>query len=214
MFSAAPRQGTWHRIRHPRPPFENDDSSALFRAVVYHRATRTEWEVELPSQGVVSGHHCVPRTRMENRTGAVVVGLQSALALTPSLAALLVILAGVCFVFGGRRAGRRLLLVAIAVIALPTVLATLGLPAADWRNWLPSYVDERVVIYALYIVGFLVAMNLLRHLLAFFVGYGAADSAVGNLLASATASVFAILKWPFRAMRRLARGSRSWGEDP
>ena len=142
------------------------------------------------------------------------MGLQSALALTPSLAALLIVLAGVCFVLGGHRAGKRLLFVAIAVIALPTVLAALGLPAVDWRSWLPSYVDERVVIYALYVVGFLVAMNVLRHLLAFFVGYGAADSAVGNLLASATTSVFAILKWPFSTMRRLARGSRPWGDDP
>lgn len=36
--------------------------------------------------------------------------LQSALALAPLLAALLIALAGTCFVFGGRRAGRWLLL--------------------------------------------------------------------------------------------------------
>ena len=142
------------------------------------------------------------------------MGLQSALALTPSLAALLIVLAGTCFVFGGRKAGKRLLLAALAVAALPVVFEKLGLPEVDWRRWLPDYVDERVVIYAVYAVGFLVAMNVLRHILAFFVGYGAADSAVGNLLASATVSVFAIFKWPFRAIRRMARGSRPWGDDP
>ena len=142
------------------------------------------------------------------------MGFQSALALTPSLAALLIVLAGTCFVFGGRKAGKRLLLAALAVAALPVVLDALGLPEVDWRRWLPGYVDERVAIYAVYAVGFLVAMNVLRHVLAFFVGYGAADSAVGNLLASAIASVFAIVRWPFRAMRNAARRLRPGAGDP
>ena len=137
------------------------------------------------------------------------MGLQSALALAPSLAALLIALAGTCFVCGGRKAGKRLLLAALAVATLPIVFEELGLPETDWRRWLPDYVDERVVIYAVYAAGFLVAMNVLRHILAFFVGYGAADSAVGNLLASAIASVFAIVRWPFRALRNAIRRFRS-----
>ena len=140
--------------------------------------------------------------------------LQSALGLMPSLAVLLIVLAGICFVFGGRKAGKRLLLAALAIAVIAPAFDELELSEVDWRKWLPSYVDHRVVIYALYVIGFLVVMNVLRHILAFFVGYGAADSAVGNLLASATVSVFAIFKWPFRAIRRMARGSRPWGDDP
>ena len=140
--------------------------------------------------------------------------VESLVALTSTLAALLIALAGVCLVFGAGRVARRLLLVAVAVAALPIVSESLGLTDVDWRGWLPDYIDERVVIYLLYAVGFLVAMNVLRHVLAFFVGYGAADSAVGNLLASAVASVFAIVMWPFRAVRNAARRLRPWDGDP
>ena len=139
--------------------------------------------------------------------------LRSALALTPSLAAILIILAGTCFVLGGRKAGKRLLLLAFAVVALPPLLDGMGLSTVDWRKWLPSYVDDRGVIVALCVVGFLFALNLLRHVLAVFVGYGSADSAVGGVLASAISSVFAIVRRPFRAMRRIARGSRPWADD-
>lgn len=103
---------------------------------------------------------------------------------------------------------------ALAVAALPVALDELGVPEVDWREWLPDYVDERVVIYAVYALGFLVAMNALRHVLAFFVGYGAADSAVGSLLASAIASVFAIVRWPFGAIRNAARRLRPRIGDP
>lgn len=137
------------------------------------------------------------------------------LILTPFDAALLIFLAGgTCIAFGGRRLGAWLLVAAFAVLLLPVVMPDVqSLSEIDWRKWLPSYIDDRVVIYALCVVGFLVAMNVLRHILAFFVGYGAADSAVGHLLASAIASVFVIFRWPFRAIRRIARGSRPWGDD-
>lgn len=127
------------------------------------------------------------------------------LILTPFDLAMLIFMAGAtCIAFGGRRLGTWLIVASFVVLVLPAVV---------WREWLPSYIDERVVIYVLCVVGFLVAMNVLRHILAFFVGYGAADSAVGHLLASAIISLFVILRWPARAIRRIVRGSRPWGDD-
>ena len=130
------------------------------------------------------------------------------------IAMLLAITASVCIAFGGLRVGKWIFLLALVVVALPAVPEALWRSLAEWRKWLAGYVDDRVVIYALGVVGFLVAMNLLRHVLAFFVGYGAADSAVGNLLASTISSVFLIFMWPFRAVRRATRGLRPEGDDP
>lgn len=139
--------------------------------------------------------------------------LESLLALGPPLAALLIALAGASLVFGARKAGKWFFLVAIAVVVLPVIAEELGSLNVEWRAWLPDYVDERVFIYGLYAAGFLVAMNVLRHVLALFVGYGAANSAVGDLLASVVASVLAVIIWPFRAVRNVVRRLRPWDGD-
>ncbi len=57
-----------------------------------------------------------------------------------------------------------------------------------------------------YIFGFfvlLIGLRMLREFLAFFVGRGAADTAVGNLLSSVIKFLFLSLVWPIRALRRL-----------
>ena len=70
-----------------------------------------------------------------------------------------------------------------------------------------------VIVYGLYAIGFLGAVNLLGQVVALFVGYGAANSAVGNLLATVITSVFAMLAWPFKALRRIGRSSHSPLDD-
>ena len=88
-----------------------------------------------------------------------------------------------------------------------------GIAGADWRRWLPGYIDPDIVLYVLYAMAFLVAMNLLRHFLALFVGYGAANSATGNLLSTIIVTVATIVFWPLRALRRLGRSSRQPFDD-
>ena len=130
-----------------------------------------------------------------------------------ALGAVLVGGAGLAFIFGGRQLGKKLLLLGLLGAVAGTAGNELGFTGVDWRAWLPNYLPPDVVIYGLYAIGFLVAMNLLRHVLALFVGYGAANSAVGNLLATVITSVFAMLAWPFRALRRLGRSSHSPLDD-
>ena len=125
-----------------------------------------------------------------------------------ALGAVLIGCAGITFIFGGRRLGKKLLQLGVVGAAAGAAANDMGLASGDWRAWLPRGLDADVVVYGLYAIGFLVAMNLLRHLLALFVGYGAANSAVGNLLATVITSVFAMLAWPFRALRRLGRSSQ------
>ena len=122
--------------------------------------------------------------------------------------------AGLAFIFGGRRLGKKLLQLGVVAAVVGAAVDDMGLASADWRAWLPDGLDADMVVYGLYAIGFLVAMNLLRHLLALFVGYGAADSATGNLLATVITSVFAMLVWPFRALRRIGRSSHSPFDDP
>lgn len=121
--------------------------------------------------------------------------------------------AGIAFIFGGRQLGKKLLLLGLLGAVAGAVGDELDLAGVDWRAWLSDYLPPDVVVYGLYAIGFLVAMNLLRHVLALFVGYGAANSAVGNLLATVITSGFALLAWPFRALRRLGRSSHSTLDD-
>ena len=130
-----------------------------------------------------------------------------------ALGAVLIAGAGLAFVFGGRQLGKRLLLLGLLGAVAGAAADELDLAGVDWRAWLPDYLPPDVVVYGLYVIGFLVAMNLLRHVLALFVGYGAANSAVGNLLSTVITSTFAVLAWPFRALRRIGRSSHSSFDD-
>ena len=125
------------------------------------------------------------------------------------ICAFMIVGAGLSFVLGKRRLGRLLLLLAVGTVTV-SVLVPGGL---DWRAWLPDYIDDAVVIYVLCIVGFLVGINLLRHVLALFIGYGAANSAVGNILSSVILAVFTILVRPLRALRRMGGGGRRSSDD-
>ena len=128
------------------------------------------------------------------------------------IAMLLAIAASVCIVFGGLGVGKWIFLLALVVVALPAVPESAWRSVVEWHDRLPDYVDD-LVLLALYVVGFLVAMNLLRHVLALFVGYGAADAAVGHLLASAITALFVMFRWPYRTIRRAARGLRPGDDD-
>ena len=175
------------------------DAPARAAEIILRTTRLSELFMDDTEQRPVAGSAQRPTKLIDNGQPA------GASSISTSLATLLIVLAGISFMFGARRAGTGLLLAALVVIALPVVSVKLGLP---------DYVDERVVTIALYVVGFLVAMNLLRHALAFFVGYRAADTAAGSLLASAIISVFAIFRWPARAVRRILRGFRPWASDP
>lgn len=122
-------------------------------------------------------------------------------------------IAGTFFVFGARRAGGVLLRYGLAAVVAGIVIDAVGLAGADWRARLPEYIDPDIVVYTLGAIGLLAALNLLRHFLALFVGYGAANSTIGNLLSTAIVSVFTMIFWPIRALRRLGRGSRQPLDD-
>lgn len=121
----------------------------------------------------------------------------------------MIVCAGLSFALGNRRLGRLLLLLALGTVAASALVPS-GL---GWRAWLPEYIDETVVIYVICIVAFLVGLNLLRHVLALFVGYGAADAAVGGVLTSVILTVLAVLRWPLRSLRRLTGGWRRPPDD-
>lgn len=124
-----------------------------------------------------------------------------------------IVIAGALFVFGARRAGGVLLRYGLAAAVAGIVIDAVGLAEADWRARLPDYIDPDIVIYTLSAIGFLAALNLLRHFLAMFVGYGAANSTIGNLLSTVIVSVFTMIFWPIRALRRLGRASRQPLDD-
>ena len=124
-----------------------------------------------------------------------------------------IVIAGALFVFGARRAGGVLLRYGLAAAVAGIVIDAVGLAEADWRASLPDYIDPDIVIYTLSAIGFLAALNLLRHFLAMFVGYGAANSTIGNLLSTVIVSVFTMIFWPIRALRRLGRASRQPLDD-
>ena len=120
---------------------------------------------------------------------------------------------GILFIFGGRRFGAALLRYSAVAVVIGGIAHTSGISGSEWRNWLPDYVEPDIVLYGLYAMAFLVAMNFLRHFLALFVGYGAANSATGNLLSTIIVSVATIVFWPLRALRRLGRASRQPFDD-
>lgn len=124
-----------------------------------------------------------------------------------------IVIAGAFFVFGARRAGGVLLRYGLAAVVAGIVIDAVGLAGADWRARLPDYIDPDILFYTLGAIGFLAALNLLRHFLALFVGYGAANSTIGNLLSTVIVSVFTTIFWPIRALRRLGRGSRQPLDD-
>ena len=120
---------------------------------------------------------------------------------------------GILFVFGGRRLGATLLRYSMVAVVGGSLAEASGMNDADWRQWLPDYVDSDIVLYVLYAMAFLVAMNFLGHFLALFVGYGAANSATGNLLSTVIVTVEAFAKlwgWPrFFGLWPILEGGRS-----
>ena len=123
--------------------------------------------------------------------------------LFPALAAVLVVSSGLAFVAGAPRPGVRLLLLAAFAVAGGEIVAQTSLAELAARVGLPPAAGERALRYALYVVGLLVLLNLVRHFLALFVGYSAASSAVGGVLASVLLSILAIVFRPVRQLRRL-----------
>ena len=61
--------------------------------------------------------------------------------------------------------------------------------------------------YVWIVIGVLVAFSVLRYALALFVGRGAADTAVGNLLAALIAFFVVVVFMPLRLLRRFFPGS-------
>lgn len=129
-------------------------------------------------------------------------------ALLPALAALLIVLSGVVFVIGGRRSGGGLLLLGVLLVVAGAVIQDLGVAELSRRFGVSPAAAEPAIRYVLYGIGFLVTLNLIRHFLALFVGYPAADSAVGGVLESLLLSVFAIVLWPVRRLLRVVSSTR------
>ena len=125
-----------------------------------------------------------------------------------ALAAVLIAMSGLAFIAGGRRAGGGLLLSGVFVAVAGALTQDLSVDELSRRLGVSPAAAESAVRYALYGIGFLVALNLLRHFLALFVGYPAADSAVGGVLSSLLLSVFAIVFWPVRRLLRVLSWTR------
>ena len=81
-------------------------------------------------------------------------------------------------------------------------LMLLGFASIIIANLDPSIV-EGIPFYVWFGVGVLLAFSLLRYALALFVGRGAADTAVGNLLAALIAFLVVVVFMPLRLLRRL-----------
>ena len=120
-----------------------------------------------------------------------------------ALAAFLIVASGLAFIAGGRRSATGLLLLGVVVAAGGAAAERVNVTGLHDRTGILPPAAEPLLGYAFYVIAFLVALNLIRHLLALFVGYFAADSAVGGVLSSLLLSVFAVLLWPFRLLWRL-----------
>ena len=131
--------------------------------------------------------------------------MDSALA---ALAALLIAISGLVFIVGGRRSGGGLLLLGVFAAVAGAVTQDSSVAELSRRLGMSPATAEPAIRYALYGVGFLVALNLIRHSLALFVGYPAADSAVGGVLSSLLLSVFAVVFWPVRRLLRVLSWTR------
>ena len=112
------------------------------------------------------------------------------------LVALLVVCACIALVFGKIRAAGKFILVGLASIVAVAVVANVGFVSEA----------EEAFPYILGFIGLLIGLRVLRELLAVFVGKGAADTAIGNLLAWVIRFLFLVLVWPLKVLRRLFSG--------
>ncbi len=104
------------------------------------------------------------------------------------LATLLIALSGFSLIVQARRVAARLMLFGVGAI----VLGEIG----------PSVIEE-VPVPVLLGVGLLVALAVLKGLLAVFIGRDSAGVAIGVLVAFLITAVVFVLLYPFKAMRRL-----------